>query len=308
MKEYSRPTIKSVMELAAPHTWPASVVPVVLGTVLAYALEGRFDAGIFYSTLLVAVFLQCAVNTINDYADFVKGTDTVENSIDPTDASLVYNNMNPKTALKIGIGFIVLAALSGIYTLWMAGWTPLLFGAVGVAVLALYSLGKLPISHLPLGEAVSGFTMGILITVACHYVQASRLDMRVVLFSLPAFLTIALIMMVNNTSDIEKDETSGRRTLPVILGRSSAQKLIRGAILAAIVLILIAAYVWFRSGMFLVPLMLFMTARAAFPLFKNPVDPAARMRSMAAVVRTHTISNAFFIIMIAVHAMLGGQM
>lgn len=306
MTGYNRPTLRAVMELAAPHTWPASVIPVILGTVLAWSKEGLFNPGIFYSTLLVAVFLQCAVNTINDYADFIKGTDTLDNSLDPTDASMVYNNLNPKTALGIGIGFIILAGLSGIYTLTVAGWTPLLFGAVGVLIVVLYSLGRIPLSYLPLGEAVSGFTMGILITLACYYVQSLALDWQVVILSLPAFLGIGLIMMVNNTSDIEKDRESGRRTFPVLAGRIRARRVIRIALAVEVVLLLLFAVIRYREGFFVTPLFLFMTWRASKALLMGKVDAEARIVSMQSVVRSFTCINMFLIIMIVLDTVLGG--
>ena len=99
MQQYKKLTPKAVLELAAPHTWPAAVFPVLLGSLLALVMTGKFHLGLFYSTLGVCVLLQCGVNTLNDYADFIKGTDTVENSHDPTDAALVYHGFHPKKAL-----------------------------------------------------------------------------------------------------------------------------------------------------------------------------------------------------------------
>ena len=138
-------TPQAALELAAPHTWPASVAPVALGTLLAAVKTGgHILPGILLSTLCAAVLLQCAVNTLNDYFDFVKGTDTLENSDDLTDAALVYHGIAPRSALALGVGFLALAALAGAYTVYAAGWVPLIYGLVGGAVVVLYSGGKLP--------------------------------------------------------------------------------------------------------------------------------------------------------------------
>lgn len=109
-------------------------------------------------------------------ADFVKGTDTIENSDDPTDASIIYNELNPKSARNVGVAFIILAAVSGIYAIYIAGWIPVVFGAVGVAVLASYSFSKFPLSYLPVGEVISGFVMGGIIPLASYYVFTLQIE------------------------------------------------------------------------------------------------------------------------------------
>ena len=90
-KTYAPLTPKLMMELAAPHTWAASIFPVLIGTALAqatlsYEQSGFVDAVMCCILLLICILFQSAVNTVNDYYDYVKGTDTKENQDDPTDA------------------------------------------------------------------------------------------------------------------------------------------------------------------------------------------------------------------------------
>ena len=40
--------------------------------------------------------MQASVNTFNDYYDFVKGTDSADDDVEVSDATLVYNNVNPR--------------------------------------------------------------------------------------------------------------------------------------------------------------------------------------------------------------------
>ena len=42
--------------------------------------------------------------------------------------------------------------------------------------------------------------------------------MRALLWAVPTVLGVGLIMLTNNTCDVEKDVEAGRRTLPVLLG------------------------------------------------------------------------------------------
>lgn len=284
---YRKLTAKAIIELAAPHTWPASVLPVLLAVALALRFERAFDPGLFLSVLFTAVLLQCAVNTINDYSDFVKGTDTRENSDDPTDASIVYNNLDPVSALLMGVAFLVLAALCGVYAILKAGLLTLLFGGIGAAVVLLYSLGRKPISYLPLGECVSGFVMGGIIPMGSYFVFTGEVRFDILLWSLPLILSIGLILMANNVSDIERDTASGRRTLPILLGRRKAAFLLKTLIVLDFLLIAGLAFWNFPGGLFLLPLTLITLVPPAARLFPAELNPAGRMATMGGILAVH---------------------
>lgn len=134
------------VRLAAPHTWPGpAVLTTVFGGVYAIACGYDFSPFIWCLLLAVAVFAQSAVNTLNDWADYRAGTDTVENSDDPTDAVLVYNNPNPRSVLMLGLAYMAVALVCGIIcVLWSGSAIPLIIGAVGALFIVCYSSGKLP--------------------------------------------------------------------------------------------------------------------------------------------------------------------
>ena len=157
----------------------------------------------------------------------MKGADSADDNVDPTDAVLVYNNVNPRAALALAVGFLAAAFLLGAYVIWIAGWIPLAIGAAGAVVVVLYSAGKTPISYLPIGELVSGFVMGGLIPLACYQALSGTFDLRALLWAVPTILGVGLIMFTNNTCDVEKDVESGRRTLSVLLGRERARRRVR---------------------------------------------------------------------------------
>ena len=106
--QYNKLTLLMCARLAAPHTWPGpSVLTTVFGGVFAASQGYAFDPLIWCVLLVCAVAAQSAVNTLNDWADYRAGTDTVENSDDPTDAVLVYEHPNPKHVLALGVGYAV---------------------------------------------------------------------------------------------------------------------------------------------------------------------------------------------------------
>lgn len=280
--------------LAAPHTWPASIIPVLLAAAAASAQTGQLSVSLTCALLVACVLMQSAVNTLNDYFDYVKGTDSAEDNVDPSDAILVYNNVNPRSALALAIGFLAAALALGIYAIIHAGWIPLAIGLVGAAVVFLYSGGKTPISYLPIGEATSGFVMGGLIMLACYQVLTLDLNGLVLVWAIPAIIGIALIMFTNNTCDVEKDIDARRKTLSVLIGRKRAVRTYHALLYLWIVAIIVIVAVWFTNGLVVMPFMLL----GAYPLVKalhaNPLVPASRIGAMAQVCSVNIALGVFY--------------
>lgn len=175
--------------------------------------------------IAASILMQSSVNTLNDYFDYVKGTDTEEDNLDRSDAVLVYEGINPKAALILGLAYLLIAGGLGLVLILTRNTLlPLWIGLIGAACVILYSGGIKPISYLPIGEFVSGFVMGGLIPLGIVAVATGKLDFWVLLFASPLIVSIGLILMSNNGCDIEKDIKAGRKTLPVLLGRERTQK------------------------------------------------------------------------------------
>ena len=204
------------LQLAAPHTRPAAIMPVLVATACALANTGSLDVGMAWLLLLICILMQASVNTFNDYFDFIKGTDTAEDNVEASDSVLVYNDVNPRSALGLAIGFLAVAFLLGLYVVWKTGPVPLVIALIGAVIVVMYSGGKTPLSYLPVGEAVSGIVMGGLIPLACYQVLSGTFTFMALFWATPTIIGVGLIMMTNNTCDIEKDIEASRRTLPVL--------------------------------------------------------------------------------------------
>jgi 1,4-dihydroxy-2-naphthoate octaprenyltransferase len=228
---YAPFTFKAARELASPPTWVAAIMPCLVGGAAAFTLAEQGALGLltvrallaWLFVLITAILLQSAANTLNDYVDFLAGTDTAEAILDPTDAALVYNNINPRAARTFAIVLILLALVSGLAAVVCSGWILLLLGGLAALIVVCYSVGPKPISYLPLGEAVSGVTMGLFITLAAFFAVTLSFDWWMLAVAVPPVVTIALIMQTNNTCDIERDIVAGRRTLPILLTRARSQ-------------------------------------------------------------------------------------
>ena len=293
---YDKLTPTLAFQLAAPHTWVAAITPVLFSVCFAAICTNTplslFDA---FVLLAICILMQSAVNVFDDYFDVKRGTDSLENSSeDEFDAVLVYNQLNPKSVLALGIGYLAAAGLLGAYVVSKAGVFPLVIGIIGALVVVLYAGGKTPLSHLPVGELVSGFVMGMLIPFACTYVLLGYFNPLVILTSLPLVIGIGLINYTNNTCDIEKDREARRQTVPVMFGREQAKHVYNLVITVWLILITLIIGLLYSPGIFVVVIMLI----ALIPLLRaikaNPFVQASRDAAMSQVVMLNVIANGLY--------------
>ena len=287
-------TPKMAWLLAAPHTWPAAIMPCLVAAAAAYAGTGTLSVTMTCALLVICILMQAAVNTLNDYFDYVKGTDSKEDNVDPSDAVLVYNNVNPRAALTLAVGMLIAAFLLGIYAIVVAGWIPLVIALIGALIVFLYSGGKTPISYLPIGEAVSGIVMGGLIPLACYQVLTGSLSALMIVWAIPTIIGVGLIMLTNNTCDVEKDVEAQRKTLAVLLGRNRARRLYHALVFVWIAAIVAVVAVWFPGGLVVMPFMLL----AAYPflnaLLHTPPAPPTRIPAMTQICTVNVVLGAFY--------------
>lgn len=291
---YNRFTAKMAFDLAAPHTWPASIAPVAIAASLAIATGYPISATLTIALLGICILMQSSVNTFNDYYDYVKGTDSSDDDVDPTDAVLIYNNVNPTCALVYAIALLVAAFILGVYVIYHAGPIPLAIGVIGAVFVVLYSAGKTPISYLPLGEAVSGIVMGGLIPLACYQVLTGFLTPLAVLWAVPEILGIGLIMFTNNTCDIEKDAAAHRRTLSVLLNREKARKLYHAIMWLWLIAIILIVGIFFTQGLIMLPFLLLSTYPLLKALRNNPLAPQSRQAAMSQICSVNIALGAWY--------------
>ncbi len=290
-------SLKAAIQLAAPHTWPSSILPVLLGAALSLYMGQALRPVLLLCTLLTAVLLQSAVNTLNDCADFLSGLDSAENCKDSSDAALIYECSSPKAALALGLLFLLMATVFGGVLTAAHGAAMLLYGALGLAAILLYTLPGISFSALPLGEVLSGAAMGGVLTAAAFHAQHGSFEPRLIFLCLPAVIMIGSVMLTNNTADIEKDSAVRRKTLALCLGRKNSARLLRAAILISALLVCAFTFAYFTKGIIALPAMaaaLLLHKGCRF-LFREAPSPENRSFAMKAVLGTLSRINGAYI-------------
>ncbi len=219
--------LKTWVAGARPRTLPAAVVPVVVGSGVAFGYH-RFAVGRAVLALVVALALQIGVNYANDYSDGIRGTDEVR--VGPV--RLVAGQLaTPRHVLAAALGCFAVAGVAGLVLAAMTSWWLLLVGAAAVAAAWFYTGGSHPYGYRALGEVSVFVFFGLAAVTGTAYVQMRSLAWLPVAASLPIGLLACALLVINNLRDIPTDSQSGKRTLAVVLGDRRTRALYVGCIL-----------------------------------------------------------------------------
>jgi 1,4-dihydroxy-2-naphthoate octaprenyltransferase len=204
----------------------ASVVPVLLGTTIAWAGTGVMHWGYFVLTLIAAVLLHAGTNVVNDYFDHLSGNDeTNREFVRPFSGGsrvIQLGLLTPFEVLVGGLFLSFLASLIGLYLTWARGPLILALGAVGLVSGLFYTGRPFNWASRGIGEILIGLNFGVLMTLGAYYVQARTLSWTPIIAAIPIALLIAAVLWINEFPDYRADKAVGKRTLVVRLGRSKA--------------------------------------------------------------------------------------
>lgn len=212
-------------EVRAPF-FTATIVPVTLGGVIAWAQAGTFHWGLFLLTLFAGLCLHAGTNVANDYFDHIFGTDEINYEfVRPyTGGSRLIQKglLSPGEVLWEALLLYAAGALVGLYLAWTRGVVILLLGLFGAASGFFYTAPPFRLAGRGIGEFFVGINFGVLMTLGAYYVQAQRLSWEPVLASLPIAFLITAVLYINQFQDASSDAATGKRNLVVRLGKAKA--------------------------------------------------------------------------------------
>jgi 1,4-dihydroxy-2-naphthoate octaprenyltransferase len=217
---------------------PASIAPVVLGTLWGFRVSGSFDVLSLVLALLATALVHSASNVLNDVGDEIGGADSGndERIFPYTGGSRFIQNgvMSLQEMKTWGIALLLLAIVPGAALLWRHGPPIIAFGLIGVALGVLYSIPRVQLSAHGLGEAAVAIAFGVLPVVGAAWLQSGIVDPAAIAIGGPVALWVAAILLVNEVPDIRADAAAGKNTLVVRWGVAATRRLYLGLQLAAI--------------------------------------------------------------------------
>jgi 1,4-dihydroxy-2-naphthoate octaprenyltransferase len=220
-------TARNWLAGARPRTLPAAVVPVVVGSGVAFGY-GRFSAWRALMALVVALALQVGVNYANDYSDGIRGAD--ERRVGPV--RLVAARLAaPRQVLTAALASFTVACVAGLVLAVVTSWWLILVGVAAVAAAWTYTGGSHPYGYRGLGEVAVFAFFGVAAVTGTAYVLLDHLTWLSFAAAVPVGLLACALLIINNLRDIPSDELAGKRTLAVLLGDSRTRSLYTACVL-----------------------------------------------------------------------------
>ncbi|MEC7707359.1 MAG: prenyltransferase [Thermoproteota archaeon] len=200
----------------------ASVIAVSLGLSLAWHSGHPIDILHAVLTFAGVISLHASVDLLNDYWDFKRGIDTKTKRTKMSGGTGVLPEglLTPKSVYIVGIAFLILGAIIGIYFVIIFGITIGLILGFAILSVIFYST---KIVNWGLAE-VFVTIKGTLIIIGTYYIQSQSIDDFTILAGIVVGVLSSLVLFVTSIPDHDVDKEKGRRTLIIIFGKANAVK------------------------------------------------------------------------------------
>ena len=297
--------LKTYFLATRPQFFTAIILPVGLGAAVAWHETGIFFLGYFFLSLIAAVFYHAGINVLNDYFDYLNGTDNInQTGLSPfTGGSRMIQNkiMTPGETYILGVLFLITGSIIGLYLAYERGIFLLLIGTMGLFSGYYYTAPPVFFAGRGLGELLVGLNFGVLSVAGSYYVQAQGFSFAAVFASLPLLFLIAAILYINEFPDYDADKAVGKNHLVVYLGMERARwgflSIVAGAyisIIAGVILDLLPI-----TALFVTPAAI-LGIKAVKGLFENYKKTVELIPSIKATIVCHLATGIGLIVIFLV--------
>ena len=218
-----RNSVRAWLLAARPKTLSGAAVPVMIGLSLAFTDSQAYAENVFSPLaavlcLLFAFVMQIDANFVNDFFDYVKGTDDTETRLGPKRACA--QGWVSLDAMKRAIAFTTcLACVVGLPLVLYGGLEMILIGALCVLFCFLYTTH---LSYVGMGDVLVLVFFGVVPVSVTYYIQLHTLSSVVLTASIACGIVVDALLLVNNFRDRDTDRQSGKNTLVVMIGAEAA--------------------------------------------------------------------------------------
>jgi 2-carboxy-1,4-naphthoquinone phytyltransferase len=221
--DYSRPPAPKKLWMAAikPPMYSVAILPILLGSAVAYADTRHINGEILGIFLVSAVLLLAWENLTNDVFDSDTGIDRHKAH------SLV--NLTGSRSLIFLIGNLLLAlGILGIGAITLLQQDPTILGIILLCCFLgyLYQGPPFRLGYQGLGEILCFFSFGPLAVSAAYYSQTQTWSNTSLVASVILGITTTLVLFCSHFHQVEDDLAAGKRSPIVRLGTARGAKIL----------------------------------------------------------------------------------
>jgi 1,4-dihydroxy-2-naphthoate octaprenyltransferase len=213
--------LKAWWVAARPQTLTISIVPVLVGTALAWRAGAEIHWLAAAVALCAAVLIQIGTNLYNDVGDFERGADGADRLGPPRASSMGW--LAPADVRRAAATSFGLAMVLGAYLVSVGGWPIFAVGLASIAAGIGYTGGPRPIAYTASGEFFVFVFFGLVATVGSCFLQTGQLSWASLAAGGMIGALAAAVLVVNNYRDLESDRRSSKITLAVRVGYAATR-------------------------------------------------------------------------------------
>jgi 1,4-dihydroxy-2-naphthoate octaprenyltransferase len=240
--ERARRRVGATWEILRPFAFTASIIPIAAGGALA-AVDDAFAWAPFLAALIAGVLLHAGTNITNEIYDVRQGIDTITSP--RASHAIVKGRMTERAAFGVVIGAFLLAAVIGVYLVWLRGLPIVVLGLLGLVAGWTYTAPPFQWKYKALGVPLVFLLMGPLMTCGAYFAVTGTWSVESLVLSVPVGCLVAAILHGNEWRDISEDTRAGIVTLSSRIGRERAHYAYLGLVLGAYMTLAVAvALAW----------------------------------------------------------------
>jgi 1,4-dihydroxy-2-naphthoate polyprenyltransferase len=235
--EQRRNLLSVWFQAARPFSLTASVLPVVIGAVLAATVDGPVDWPLFPLIVACSLLFHIGTNMVSDYFDYSRGVDRDETF--GSSRVLIEGLLAPKQLLAAGVILFAVGFSLGLLLVAVRGWPIFILGVIGLLGGWFYTGGPVAYKYVALGDILVFVLMGPLMVIGSFLALTGGFSMTVLYASLPVGCLVAAILHANNLRDITHDARANIKTMAMVLGLPAAKAIYLGLVVGAYLVVLI---------------------------------------------------------------------
>ncbi|OUL21250.1 2-carboxy-1,4-naphthoquinone phytyltransferase [Nostoc sp. 106C] len=243
-KQILYPKTKLWMAAIKPPMYSVAIMPIWVGTAVAFAETKNFHAAVFFTFIAAAILILAWENISNDVFDSETGIDKNKHHslVNLTGKKLVVFWLGN---LCLGLGLLGILAIA----LWQQDLTVIGIILLCCALGYMYQGPPFRLGYQGLGEILCFFAFGPLAVGAAYYSQTQAWSMTSLLASVIVGIVTSLILFCSHFHQVDDDIAAGKRSPIVRLGTQKASQVLT----------------WFTASIY--PLTLILVLWGIFPVW-----------------------------------------
>jgi 1,4-dihydroxy-2-naphthoate octaprenyltransferase len=228
-----RPRQQLWLAALKPPMYSVAIIPITVGTAIAYGETGQFIPGRFGLFLGSAILIIAWLNLSNDVFD-------ADTGIDVNKAHSVVN-LTGKRSWVFGLSNVLLAlGLAGIMAIAWEQQSATVLGLVALSCCLGYSYQGPPfrLGYLGLGEIICFICFGPLAIAAAYFAQVAAFSATSLAPASLIGITTSIILFCSHFHQVEDDLAAGKLSPIVRLGTLRGSQVLTGSIVSVFVLTL----------------------------------------------------------------------